>query len=401
MNSDLLERAIDWRSGILARAQPVPTSLADIDVCHWAVTEGPVVDHSAAGGVGWSNDHARAAAIGEGIERYAAWASPIPLDPATLLEVLTLDDFSYFDSRQRAEGLSEGMVTDDLVDVHPFGDGESVLVPAGLVSLNPRFGRLATSSGLAADPNVWRALLRGTEELIERDALMTTWVHGVAARRIPMPERLDALVAAKGGDAAAFDLTPSWSPHPVIAVAGSLPLRGRKRRALGCACRSDAAAALEKAWLEWVQGTLFAGYEVTRDPDRVLLAEDVRTFEDHGVFYSLSGSRWDELPLWNGPATYMSANAPWTGVDDGTQLRSLHARLRAAGVRLFHRELTTPDVAGLGMRVVRVLSPDLVPIHVDHRAPYLGGRAAEVKWRYPWVDASTCRFPSPFPHPLG
>ena len=401
MTSGLLDQAIDWRSGILARAQPVPTSLADIDVCHWAVTEGPVVDHSAAGGVGWSNDQARVAAIGEGLERYAAWACPIPDMPPWTQDTLSLAEFSYYDDRQRADGLANNVVTDDLVEVHPFGVGVSVSVPAGLVSLNPRYGRLATSSGLAADPNVWRALLRGTEELIERDALMTTWVHGVAPRQIALPEHLASLVAAKGGNAVAFDLTPSWSPHSVVAVAGSLPLRGRQRRALGCACRADATAALDKAFLEWVQGTLFAGYEITREPDRAIAAADVRTFEEHGVYYSLSTAEWVALPLWKGPVVRMPVDAAWSGADDATQLRLLHQRLRTEGVRLFHRELTTPDVASLGMRVVRVLSPDLVPIHVDHRVPFLGGRAPDVKWRYPWVDVSTCCFPSPFPHPLG
>jgi ribosomal protein S12 methylthiotransferase accessory factor len=71
-------------------------------------------------------------------------------------------------------------------------------------------------------------------------------------------------------------------------------------------------------------------------------------------------------------------------------------------VRLLYRELTPVDCNQLGLRVVRVVSPDLAPLHHDHRWPFLGGRTADVGWRY--ADAperSAGSFPSPHPHALG
>ncbi|TQM83523.1 hypothetical protein FHX81_5949 [Saccharothrix saharensis] len=80
---------------------------------------------------------------------------------------------------------------------------------------------------------------------------------------------------------------------------------------------------------------------------------------------------------------------------DAARLREL---VDALNVRPAYREPTTPEAATAGLRCVRVLSPDLAPLHADHRWPHLGGRAADVAWRYPGRSG---RFPDPAPHPLG
>ena len=94
-------------------------------------------------------------------------------------------------------------------------------------------------------------------------------------------------------------------------------------------------------------------------------------------------------------------SSPHPRPDD--EIAALVDALTAAGVRLYYRDLTTVDVNQLGITVVRVLSPDLTPIHHDHRWPFIGGRANDLQWRYP--DGEERRgnraFPSPFPHALG
>ena len=77
--------------------------------------------------------------------------------------------------------------------------------------------------------------------------------------------------------------------------------------------------------------------------------------------------------------------------------------LGRAGVRTCYRELTTPDARQLGLRVVRVVAPELTPLHHDHRWPFLGGRTADAEWRYPDARhrAGDRPFPSPHPHALG
>jgi ribosomal protein S12 methylthiotransferase accessory factor len=82
------------------------------------------------------------------------------------------------------------------------------------------------------------------------------------------------------------------------------------------------------------------------------------------------------------------------------QLESLWRALDQEGIELFYRELTTIDVAQAGLRVMRVISPQLSALHADERAPFLGGRCNDVEWRYPGAVRHTA-FSNPLPHPLG
>ncbi len=126
----------------------------------------------------------------------------------------------------------------------------------------------------------------------------------------------------------------------------------------------------------------------------VPLPADVRTFEDHAVYYSVAAGEWERLPLLQGTL----AEPPPDGVDS---LAALGFGLAAAGIRVLYRELTTCDVREAGAHVVRALSPDLAPIHADERWPFLGGTVPDVRRRYPWVDERELRYPTPYPHPLG
>jgi ribosomal protein S12 methylthiotransferase accessory factor len=84
----------------------------------------------------------------------------------------------------------------------------------------------------------------------------------------------------------------------------------------------------------------------------------------------------------------------------GDELDLLRRRLGQAGIALYNRGLTTTDVAAAGVRVMRVLSPQLSGLHADERAAFLGGRCRDVAWRYPGVPHGG-EAPNPFPHPLG
>ena len=59
-----------------------------------------------------------------------------------------------------------------------------------LVGLTDRYGALPTSSGLAAAPDSRQALERATQEIIERDAFMSVWLHALAPPFAPLPPSL-------------------------------------------------------------------------------------------------------------------------------------------------------------------------------------------------------------------
>ena len=406
---DLLRRATGFRHGIVPPAATVPLSAADVPDVHHAsvlVEEGEI--SSAAGGVARDRRAAEAAALGEALERYAAALTPLWTCPASQLDesasAVPLNEWTlHSESQRRSTGFpfSEGYPPDpDMSQVFRLVDNAPHWVPAALVGLSPRFGPLSTSSGLAADFSVYRALLRALQELIERDSLMITWLHGLGGRRV-RTEGLGDQIEDLGGTIVAYDLTPEYSPHPVALVAGMLPLRGHPRHSVGVACRSTWTDALEKARLEFVQGVLFAGHYVAQHPELAGCAPDAVTgFDTHAAYYTANPTRWQTLPI---HAQAVDVDAPIAGevAAPADEVQQLCQALDGFGFRLYYRELSTVDVRQLGLRVVRVLSPDLTPIHHDHRWPFLGGTTADVRRRYTWAESAEPWIPSPHPHALG
>jgi ribosomal protein S12 methylthiotransferase accessory factor len=408
----LVEAASGRRHGLLSPPMLVPASAADVPgIFHASVTSDTDPRRSAGGGVGRDPDTAMAAAVGESLERWAASETRLEVRRASKAPAgrsLRLADCSLHDDRQRrAPGFPhQAAYPDDewLTEAYGLLDNEPWWVPAALVSLTDDFGALSTSSGLAADPSVTKALLRATQELVERDAYVVTWLHQLGGRQVPAPG-LDDDVTALGGRCRAFDLTQDFSPHPVAMVTGTLPLAGAPRHSLGLACRATWAEAVDKAYLEMLQGTVFVGHQLTANPQlRGIPSDAVTGFDQHAIYYAANPELWDELPIHRAarPAT-CPHDATATAEDDPAgQLHELVRTLTAAGVRLFYREVTTVDCNQLGLRVVRVLSPDLAPLHHNHRWPYLGGRTPDARSRYAdAADRAAGPFPSPHPHALG
>lgn len=393
-----LDLAIGWRAGAAMSVEEVPTRLADPPIHQYAATE-RIDAGTPAGGAGRTHQDARAAAIGELLERYAGARCPVPVITRAEADarVLSLEEFSLHSPEQRERPdfpLADDYRRDAFTRVWNLLDNTPAHAPTALVSTDPAHGHLATSSGLAAAPTMVGALLRATQELVERDALVTTWLHGIAAPRVRV--RLP-LARAIGADVTVLDITPAYSPHPVALVAGSSPIEGRPRRAVGLACRSDWDAAVAKAEVEWAQSLAFVsarGSEVSERPE----PDEVTSFDDHALFYSARGDLWDALPAFRGPEC--AAREPARQTSDAAQLHELVTALADAGVEVWYRDLSMRDTLACGVKVARVLAPQLVGIHCDHRWPHLGGRASDLQFRYPGATSAT-GFPSPYPHPLG
>ena len=405
----LLRSAASFRHGIVLPPEQVEPTLADVDgltnVGVPANSENPWA--GATGGIGWDPESAEGAAVGEALERYAAAAFPLPerrRSELRLQDRLDADGFSLYSEEQRscADFPHEALYQADVAYTNMFSlsDNHETWVPAALVRLNMSDGGVATSTGLAAGTTPYVALLRAVQELVERDALAVTWLHGIAGRCVALPSEHAGVVADLGGEAMAVDATPSYSRHPVALVAGHLPVRGIPRVALGAACRETWAEAFDKAFLEWVQGISFAGFhlelERSRTPKR---ASELKTFEDHALYYTDHWEEWTHVPLLRGERTEPPDERPARGAF--ASLTELTDGLEDEGIRVFYRELTTADLAEVGVCAVRALSPDLVPLACDEEWRFLGGTVTDVGRRYPWAVGTELSFPNPHPHPLG
>ncbi|MFV0429627.1 MAG: YcaO-like family protein [Arachnia sp.] len=409
---DLLGNAIGWRAGLGLSATALPTTLAEPVLHQWSALQEPTGQISTAGGAGRSRDEARGAAIGELIERYTAGTAQVEHRPMAQWQ-----GPAYEAQRFGLTGPSHhshpGWLADAVCAAYRLRDNEPIGVPVGLLLMDHRFGSIATSSGLAAAPTATRALLRAAQELLERDALMATWLHCLAPPARPLTPGVTSLAEPIGATAQVFDITQAWNPHPVAVVAGSVSVLGKQRHAFGLACRARWEEAVDKAALEWAQGIVFAGVATADDPpgltptQRASLwpAEACTTFDEHARFYTRRPDLWQQLPWFACDASTARPVEPPRpdtdlGPSEATELERLATELESLGIELLYRELTGPEAAACGVRVMRVLSPDLIPINADHRWPFLGAPAHDRHSRYPSL-APLGSFPSSFPHPLG
>jgi ribosomal protein S12 methylthiotransferase accessory factor len=398
----LLHRGAGNRLGLVAAAEQIPITLADVPgVFHASVRSA----YGVSGGVGWDSDSATTAAIGEGLERFSAAAHSLPaLSSIDQIPTYTYDAFSLFSPEQLANPSCPWRPNTPpcFVSATRLDDGAEVGVPRALVSLSDPMGEaIATSNGLAAGPTQADSIERALQEVIERDALMTVWLHGLSPNHLTLPTHLSDRIVHLGADVHVLDLTPIYSPWPVVAVCGTLPWRGQRRIGLGAACRPTFDAAIEKAFLEWSQATVFVGVQMAFNRLRAYNSVDeVTTFEDHALYYSARPNDWATVPLLHSTIKHAVPHQEPVAQSAQQRIDAAVAKLKVHNLSVLFVDVTLPEVRDLGVQVVRVLVPGLVSVNPDHRWPYLGGSASMSKLRFPNHDPLV-RFPSPFPHPLG
>jgi ribosomal protein S12 methylthiotransferase accessory factor YcaO len=244
------------------------------------------------------------------------------------------------------------------------------------------------SCGRRGDP----VLLRGLQEVLERDGMVGAWWG-----RYPLEEWDAGRVFALLGEEAArrvrrpnltyrfYRVASPFSRHIVVVT-----VEGEDREGFcfsaGSACRQIRAAAWEKAVLEAIHGRHYVrhlkGQSVKRD--------DCPTdFAGHALYYSLHPGRLRDTVLCRA-----TPPGPEDGADECEDLAALLARLGPERPVLF-RLLTPPGIAAefADWHVLRVLVPGLQPLHGSHRLPLLGGPLWAPRGLAEWAGMP----PHPFP----
>ncbi len=410
----ILEESTGFRCGITLPHQQVEKTFSDIEgLFNISLPEDSVQPwKSASGSISRDKDRAVIGAIAEAMERYSAAVINFQIKkPSDLSEekIITHNEFSLFSEEQYAtpnfQWKKFNMEDAFFGEVFSVYNNEKVWVPQELIGLGTKSNTAlipSTSTGLAAHFDKYAGLLLAIQELLERDALTVYWLNSLGGIEIKLGEKYSAPVSKKSGQVFCFDITQKWNPHPVVIVCGYLKQRNKKRISMGVACRETYEQAIEKAYLEWVQGTIFAGfYDVYHPELKLNKTEEVVDFDEHAVYYTLYPNLWDKVPLLQKRSAYKPKQAN-SGKLQNPQitLEQLLIKLKKERIRIYYRDLTLPDVREVGLTVIRALSPELSLIHGDERAPFLGGRTSDVKWRYPDL-VSQAEFPNKYPHPLG
>jgi len=421
--SGLPEGVMAWYdsryTGLFAGMNRVALRPHDPDVVIWAGTvpsslSRPQEVHT--GGAGWDSDRAELACAGEAIER--AFAYPLPDDGVVEASVADwpLDEpvvspnrWVLFHPDQHAirdfpfEPLTARTRCRHVCCRRAIG-GEPMWVPEELVFLFGRPGcrqqlcpTLSTglSCGRGGDP----VLLRGLQEVIERDALMGAWW-----RRYPLEEWDENDVLA---------LLPSWVPQrirrpnlryrfyligsPFSAHVSIVTVEGEDHEgwcfSAGSSCRETRSQSWKKSLLEAIHGRHYVRHLLSQPPD----VGPPRDFAGHAVYYSRQREDLDATILCRaatGALTLSTSSTPVANAPGSPELLAdLVERLGPDRPVLF-RLLTPPGIAaeGLDWVVLKVVVPGLQPMHGDHLLPFLGGPL--------WAPRCLADWRSMPPHPF-
>jgi ribosomal protein S12 methylthiotransferase accessory factor len=424
----------DPRVGILTELREVERSRAAPDWFHATASTadtGPLGGRAGRwriGAAGPDRDSAFAAAVLGAIARYAAALyerGGLPLAasseaPFAAIEPRSLALFS--DAQYRRPGFAYVPFTSSTpvrwastIDLATSG---TVHVPAAMIWYPFVHHRLAGdlpvlppwTGGLACADGVAAASLAGLYDVVARDAAAMAWQSMTAPPRIvpeTLPPDLRALVARFAGSGVAVTLFDVTTDNRIPAVIAALAGRRPDAPALALAVAAD----LDPA--RAVAGALAAVAETRRRAQAALAAqpppspandwEDVIDADDHLAVAADrdNAARFAFLFESDDRRHLADRDNGATGTVAG-DLDQAISRVALTGARVLSANLTSADLADLGLAVCRVVVPGYQPLVPGHAARPLGGaRLYEVPQKLGHRGLPQGSPGNPTPHPFG
>ena len=430
MIGDLLERtqrAVDQKTGLITSLYQVATEPDDPHLFYYnavlshAARYAPLPvawRHIQGGGVDTCREGAMIAAVGECFERYCPMIysrEELKLSTFSQLQregvrAVPPDRFSLFSQEQyRTKGFLFEPIDDESLMNWVWGysltDDEPILVPAAFVFLpyvypDRKEGEVVVtpsiSTGLACRDTLDSAVLYGVLEVIERDALVLTWINQIPAPEINIEEvetlgEFQNRFSHMGGEFHLFDITTDIAV-PVVLGIGFFSHPEQPAAVTGASCRPILRSAAVRAFTEigqeypvakWLMRT---NNKYEYSPNYI----DVTDFDNHVHFYT----RRDNVDRFNFlfEDKGKRKRKDLSGCDSHVKKKIIQL-LKDKAMDVIAVDLTTPDVRELGFYTVRVIVPQLQPLNGDYRYRALGGKRLhtyrDLKKRNP--------FPHPFP----
>lgn len=390
---------------------------------------------------------AQDSATGEGLERYCGnWVQHGKLTQASYNELRDQGEYAldpqqmilYSDAQYNAPGFPFVPFSRDLKVHWVYGRsltaGQPAWIPASFVYVNWYTGDFKNEPptnnmlypGLAAGPTLDFAIASALEEIIERHATMVWWTN-----RQPLPA-----VALTSELTALWTGTPlelgqrAWLIHldnefQVPVFAGLVENIREQLFNIGFATRPDPVQAALKAWTEAL--TLQEGSRDLADPHglyRQAVAEGklnglfIKPWRDDRAYLDDYDSEFHDISdLMCQQQVFLDPRArevvrPWVDVKETRSFGDLprlsdrsattyQKVLEERGHDIFYVDVTTPDVALTGARVVRVVVTNMVP-NFPAAFPFLGKRriqeaAVKLGWRNTPLEERELNY-FPLPH---
>lgn len=416
----------------VARAQD-PVSLALGALAPDLANVSDIMNANKAGGGGENIETALAATIGEAVERYCmlfydrdemVFGSYREVgDAAVEPDLMRL--YTREQVENKGPNVKLGYFDEDSqiwwAWGHSLTTGKPRLVPASQVYMEYYWddkevpiGRNA-SSGLAAGTTLEEAILTGLFEVVERDAFTVCWLYQKVRSRIRVDDpELEGILknhfhyGHPNVDIQIFDITLDI---PIPSVFGIMrrPTEFGPVLCVSSVTRLKPRDVIRKCLREIGQGLPYLRFlkHQLRDWEPAPDFSNLAVFDHHCTTYV-------KRPELVAPALAfcdaVTEEVAFSDIPDRSTGRVLGdielcvEMLKAAGKEVIVVDITTPDIRDVGLHVVRVLIPGLVPLHGNHSFQYHGApRLHEIPYIMGWdkqgwsPEAGLNRMPHPFP----
>ncbi|MBK7995427.1 MAG: YcaO-like family protein [Blastocatellia bacterium] len=367
------------------------------------------------GGAAWTKEAARMACIGEAIERFQA--SPLPQDQFikasinswSLDEMLVKpDEWVLFHDEQYSQKdfpftKFDNNTICNWVCFRSFASGLPYWIPEELAYLFPRSELSCTtdnhqslcasiSTGLSAGRLGHPVLLRGVQEVIERDAIIGAWWESYPLEEYPanfvfslLDQEIKRRVIRPNLTYKFYRIDSPYSSNVTIVSVEGLDLEGYCFSA-GAACRETIKESWLKSILEAIQGRGFVRYlkdEIIQGKAKPIIPTD---FSEHAVYYSIYPEKLSSTVLQRAKKIN---NLP---IFDQENLNILSEKLGVKHPILFRNMTPTNIDQTANWQVLKVAVPGLQPLHGNHNWPHLGGKL--------WKSRSLEDWSKILPHPF-
>jgi ribosomal protein S12 methylthiotransferase accessory factor len=419
-------RIVDAETGIIRMLHeaPVAPDAARIFGCAALTSDQAAIgfpsENAVSGSTALTRDGAIVGAIGEAVERYSAAYTPIDQIlrvPFSAIRGEAIDPtaLTLYDAEQEAH---EGFVYRTPRADEPIGwvggwsltYGRPVLVPA--FAVYQPYARnedevpvvQMVTTGLACGATLEEAILAGLCEVVERDAAMLLWLQ---SRRVPRVEPnadlptgvIDAL-GRFGSNARYVTLLDASSDIaiPTYVAVWDGPLASTHGAVFASCAKPTQTGAVIGALTELAQCLMWAASLVdsaARLPDPA--NDSFQRIEEHVLWPLRPEARSAWAFAISSPRRVgfeAGADAPIRDVLDA--IESCVSHVARAGMEAIAVDVTAPDIAETGLRVVRVVLPGAQPLFFGRGLHRISARARHL----PYPDRAATKInlhPHPYP----